>query len=473
MDLPGFCAPSGESRDAAIACDRTVNMYLEELPNERGKLCLYSLPGLRPVAELPSAPVRGLYTTTTGRTFAVTSSTLFEVFEGWTFLSRGSVPNGTQPVSMTDNGLHLVLSVEDVGLAYDLATNVLTTIVPADSALTFGHLAYIDGYVLTNQPNTTKFWHSALLNALSWPALNYYGAEGRPDTLTTIHTDHREVWCPGSQTVEVWHSTGSSAVPFARMDGVFLEQGCQSPDSFASLDNTVFWLGGTPRGEGPVWMAQGYSPVRVSNHALEIAMGAMPTVADAVAFTARHGGHAWYGLDFPTGGETWVYDTATGAWMEIPRLNDNGSFGPFLANQHCVAFGVHLWGSRDSGVLYVWDPRYHYYGTTPRYCARIGPFVRDDDSNGKLTFASVALRCLTGHGLDGGVVPGSDPVYRLSWTENGQTWSYEHVRSAGRIGAYERRVIWRQLGQSRSRAFKIATTEPILHAWRGLTINGD
>src|SRR4249920_2511376 len=112
MDVPGFCAPSGLTRSPTVACDRTLNFYLEEIPNERGKMALYSMPGLRPVAILPSAPIRGLYTTTTGRTFAVTSSQLFEIFAGWTFLARANVPNGTQPVSMTDNGFELVLSVE-------------------------------------------------------------------------------------------------------------------------------------------------------------------------------------------------------------------------------------------------------------------------------------------------------------------------------------------------------------------------
>lgn len=474
-DLKGFCAPSGEERSASVSCDRTINMYLQEVPNEKGRMTLYSMPGLRQVAELPSGPVRGLWEATNGRVFAVTSSTLFELFAGWTFLSRGSVPNGTNLVSMVDNGIHLVLSVEGAGLAYNFATNVLTTIAPEDPALTFGRLAFIDAYILTNQPDTRRFWVSNLNDALTWGALSYYDAQARPDNLTAILTDHREIWAPGVQSIEVWTPTGrpindlQGIGPFARMQGVMIEQGIASPWSLQALDNTVMFLGGTPRGDGPVWEMQGYTPRRISNHAIESAMSGMSTVGDAVGFTARHGGHAWYGIDFPSGGETWLYDRGTQAWTEIPRLEEDGSLGPYLSHQHCMGFGVHVFGSRDDGKIFVWDPSFHYYGDKERYCARIGPFARDEEDNKPITFSSVQLRCLTGQGLDGTPPVGADPTYRLSWTEDGYSWSYEHIRSAGRIGQTERRVTWRQLGQSRGgRAFKIATTEPVLHAWRGL-----
>ena len=137
-DLPGFCSPTGYSRSESVATDRLINMYIEPLSNNAKELCLYSVPGLQPVAELPSGPIRGLYETSTSRVFAVTSTTLFEIFQGFTFLSRGSIPNGTSYVSMCDNGAYLILSVEGAGLVYNLSTNALTTIAPEDPALTFG-----------------------------------------------------------------------------------------------------------------------------------------------------------------------------------------------------------------------------------------------------------------------------------------------------------------------------------------------
>lgn len=476
-DYPGFIGPTGFSRSDSMSCERTINMYVQSLPNDPKTLMLYSMPGLQVVTELPSGPVRGLWEATNGRVFAVTSTTLFELFAGWTFLNRGSVPNGTNLVSMVDNGTHLVMSVEGTGLAYNFATNVLTTIVPEDPALTFGRLAFIDAYVLSNQPDTRRFWVSNLNDALTWGALSYYDAQARPDNLTAILTDHREIWAPGTQSIEVWSPTGrpindlQGIGPFARMQGVMIEQGIASPWSLQALDNTVMFLGGTPRGDGPVWEMQGYTPRRISTHALESSMSLMSTVGDAVGFVARHGGHSFYGIDFPSGGETWLYDRGTQSWTELARLEEDGSLGPWLTHQHCMAFGVHAFGSRDDGKIMVWNPGFHYYGDKERYCARTGPFLRDEDGGKKITFASFQLRCLTGQGLDGDPPIGKDPHYRLSWTEDGERFSYEHVRTAGPIGDSERRVTWRQLGQSRSRAFRVSSTDPVLHAWRGAAVN--
>ena len=166
------------------------------------------------------------------------------------------------------------------------------------------------------------------------------------------------------------------------------------------------------------------------------------------------------------------YDNLTQSWTELATLAEDGALEPYPCYTHAMAHGLHLFGSATDGKLAVWNPGYHFYLGRERYCMRTGPFLRDEDSGSKITFASLQLRCLTGHGLDGEPFIGRDPRYRLSWTKDGSRFSYEHVRTAGRIGDSERRVTWRQLGSDRSRAFKIAWTDPVLHAWRGVSING-
>lgn len=375
---------------------------------------------------------------------------------------------------MVDDGQTLVLSVDGVGYGYTLATDVLTAL-PLTGPQTFGQLGCLDGRVVTNEPGTQKFWFSDYLNALVWDPLAFYSAEGRADNLVTLIADHREVWLGGRQSIEVWQSTGrpfpdpQGIGPFARMQNVFLEQGIETPWSLDSLDNTLMFLGGSPRGEGPVWAMQGYSPVRISTHALESAMSAMPTVGDAISFTARHGGHAWYFLDFVSGGQTWAFDTATQAWMELVTVAEDGSFLPYPCNQHCVAFALHLFGDRHTGQLYVWDPRYFFYGNRPIYKERTGPHIRNDQK--RITYATFELVMETGIGLDGNPPVGVDPQVMMSYSDDGgHTWSNKRFRSAGRIGATSQQVVWRQLGQSRQRAFRVAITDPVFVAILGASI---
>jgi hypothetical protein len=387
---------------------------------------------------------------------------LFEVFSGWSVLARGTIHTGTTPASFTDDGVHMVFTLDGIGYGYAFATDVLTTL-PLTGPQTFGQVAYLDGRILTNEPGTRRFWYTPILDALTWPPVNFYSAEARPDLLVTLLVDHREIWLFGTQSIEVWFSTGDSLSPFARMQNVFIEQGIETPWSVDALDNSVMWLGGTPRGEGPVWTVEGYTPKRISTHALESAMSAMPTVGDAIASTARHGGHAWYVLDFPSGAQTWAYDTATQAWAEWPRLLEDGSFSSYLSNTHCSAFAEHLWGDRSTGALFIWDPDYHKLGATPRLCRRTSPHIRNEQK--RIRYNQFRVECEAGVGLDGSPPVGADPQMMLrTSSDGGHSWSQGRWRSMGRIGARRQQACWYQLGQHRELAFELSVSDPVFVA---------
>ena len=472
--LPNFCAPSGQAPSVAASAERTINLLLEPLSGKQDQYVLYGAPGLRPVDVLPSAPVRGLYTTSTGRVFAFTSTGLFELFSGWSHLSRGTIPTGTQPISAADNGLHMVFSVEGQGRLYDLTTDALTAL-PTTGPATWGHFGYLDGYLLVNEPGTRRFWYSELLNAASWPGTYVYSAESRPDLVTSLLVDHRQVILFGTQSIEVWNSTGQAPPPtsvqgpFARMESVAIEQGSEAEWSPAALDLTFLWLAGSPRGQGPVYGMRGYEPERVSTYALEEAMRLMPTVGDAQAWTLRQGGHAFYGLDLPSGKQTWILDRILGAWTQLVSLQEDGSLSNYPCNVTTTAFGQHLWGSRDSGALYIWDTSYYLYGDRPIYRERTTPHLRKEQD--RVRYAKFGLLAEAGVGLDGGAIPGSEPQVLLSYSDDGgHTWSYPRTRSLGKIGQGAQQVTWHQLGQSRQRAFRIIITDPVRVALLGATV---
>jgi hypothetical protein len=67
------------------------------------------------------------------------------------------------------------------------------------------------------------------------------------------------------------------------------------------------------------------------------------------------------------------------------------------------------------------------------------------------------------HGNPG--LDGVEPQVMLQWSnDSGHTWSDETWTSAGRLGAYKFRAIWRRLGRGRQRVWRIVVTDPI--AWR-------
>ena len=55
-----------------------------------------------------------------------------------------------------------------------------------------------------------------------------------------------------------------------------------------------------------------------------------------------------------------------------------------------------------------------------------------------------------------------DPTVLLSWSDDGgHTWSNDHPASLGVMGNYKNRAIWRRLGASRNRIFRIAISDPV------------
>ena len=78
----------------------------------------------------------------------------------------------------------------------------------------------------------------------------------------------------------------------------------------------------------------------------------------------------------------------------------------------------------------------------------------------RLRHAALTLAVETGIGLTTG--QGSDPQIMLRWSDDGgHTWSNEHWLSMGPEGDFDRRMIWRKLGNSRGRIYEISGSDPV------------
>lgn len=93
---------------------------------------------------------------------------------------------------------------------------------------------------------------------------------------------------------------------------------------------------------------------------------------------------------------------------------------------------------------------------------RRSPSIHDEDR--WLFHQAFQIDLETGVGLVDG--QGSDPQVMLRWSDDGgQTWSHEAWTSAGRMGEYTRRALWRRLGRSRDRVYETVVAEPVRWAF--------
>src|SRR5579872_5819337 len=297
----GFCGPSYQSRARKGDAERCVNLYLEQVEGHGvTPYALLGTPGTQLFCTLTDSPLRGLWGFDEGL-FAVAGGTIFRIFPDKSFAAMGTIPSAPGPVQFFPSGPQLFLVA--AGEGYIQFNNSASLVVAASTG------AFMDGYFIAAQPASRNIQISSLYDGTMWDPLDFAVKEGYPDPITSILADHEQLWIFGSQKTEVWYDSGALNFPFVRIPGAYVEQGCIAPFSPASLDNSVFWLGGDARGAGIVWRAVGYSPLRVSNHAIEEQFRKYiltSTIQDAIGYAYQEGGHSFYVLNFPSANHTWV-----------------------------------------------------------------------------------------------------------------------------------------------------------------------
>lgn len=483
------------ARSVNAADNRMINLFPEATP-EAGKEIgfLNRAPGLRLLASIGSGPIRGMWSNQTPGTdaYIVSGARIYNVRANYTYSVIGTI-SGTGPVSIAYNGVQLFFACNGPSYIYNTVTNVFTKITDPDfpGAKT---VAYLDGYFVFNEPNSQRIWVTSLLDGTSIDALEFASAEGSPDNVAGLIADHRELWVFGVDSVEVWYNSGALDFPLSRIQGAFNEIGCLSAFSIAKLDNALFWLGQDTRGYGIVYRANGYTGQRVSTHAVEYAIQQYGDISDAIAYTYQQEGHAFYVLTFPSANATWVFDVATGAWHERASW-ENGNFGRHRSNCQMTFNSETVVGDYENGNIYAFDLDVFADNGQPQKWLRSWRALPTGANNLKRTAQhSLQLDAETGVGLvddndpleyllateDGDdiitdtgdyilvspyMIVGENPEVMLRWSDDGgHTWSNEHWKTMGRIGAYGTRTIWRRLGMTvklRDRVYEVSGTDPV------------
>lgn len=477
MRFKGFIGQAYTAKSLNVECQRLVNWYPEVIESGFGKEgeVAFFMPtqGLTNVLEAGNGPIRLTYTDPRGTVFVVSGSTLYKLsYTGtvWSGTSLGTLNTSAGTVRADSNKL---ASGDTTTVFVDGTDSYTYEYVASSGAETFDdyagrgysqvdeatHVVFIDGYFIFNKPGTGIFYVSEW-GSFNVDPLSFATAEGDPDNLNSLIANHRYLYLFGDRSIEVFSDTGNAAFPFERISGGFIEKGCLAPYSVAKIDGFVLWLGRDQLGQGMVYSAQGATPQKVSTHAIENAIQGygIDSLTTADAFTYSMGGHSFYVLNFPEA--TWVYDLTTKMWHER-AYNNGGILERHRANYHTFTtqYGIHLVGDYEDNRIYqLSDSVYTDDGV---YIQRIRSCPHVSGGLKRVFHHSLQIDMEMGVGLTGGV-QGEDPQIVLDWSDDGgHTWSNEKQASIGKIGAYKTRAIFRQLGQSRDRVYRVKITEPV------------
>lgn len=388
---------------------------------------------------------------------SVTSGTikLGQVLTG-TGISTGTVIT----VAITGSGgtgTYYVSVTSSAGSTTITATAGLVALPTSDGPFIGGDtVETIDNYFVFNYPNTQQWAASNALSATT-PALSFASKFSAPDNLVAIMVNNRIVYLLGEVTTEAWSDVGSFPFPFALIPGSTAQHGCAAKYSVAQLGDTFAYVSKDLKGQGIIVMMQGYSPVRISTHAVEYSLNGK-VISDAIAFPYQMNGHEFYVVTFPTADITWVFDLSTMKWHKWLSMDSNGVFHRHRSNCAAVFNGQIMVGDYQNGNIYsLSNSVYTENGSTIKRVRRC-PHLTDNLK--RVYFEELQIQFQPGVGLQTG--QGKTPQCMLRWsTDGGSTYSNEHWLPIGAVGKYKNRAIKRRIGYSRDMIFEVSITDPV------------
>jgi hypothetical protein len=321
-------------------------------------------------------------------------------------------------------------------------------------------LTWQDGYFIASELYKNTFYVS--YDGWTWDAADVASAESDMDQIVRVISNNRQLWLFGTDTLEIWYNSGD-VFPFTRISGGVSNTGLAAEQSVEKIDSNLVWIDNRLQ----VRIATGIQSKVISSRKIDRLLQSFTKVDDAFALSYVVNGHWFYHLTFPTENKTLVYDHTTEMWHEQAYLyddTDNTNLGLLGLGKHRInsyAFfdGKHIVGDYFNENLYYMAP--DVFDDNGREIVRELDTLTFEDNGNLVNIPEIRVEF-----AETGDVPatgqGSDPQCMLKISRNGgKTWGNEKWAAMGKIGEYDKRILWLSNGSGRHCVLRLRVTEPI------------
>lgn len=445
-----------QSEALPVASQFCQNMYVN-IPETDGAISesqLYPTPGLVELVSTGDTEINRGAHKLNDAPYYVNANTLYRLESDLiTMTSLGTIA-GSGRVSMADNGTQLIIVVPGtrVGYIYTVAGGLVLI---ADAVFTDVSKAapeivvFISGYFVVTR-GSKEFFSSNLNNGFIYDALDFAAAEADPDKIRSAHVHKNQLYIFGSETIEVYQvPPGGNGVdfPFQRINGFVIPKGIAAPFSVTEFDGTFCFIGQGVNESPKIYIFTGndVEPISTTSIDLFLQQGVLD-IPDAFVWNYTFRGATFVGWSNKNG--TFVFDSKasglSGKKIWHQRVSRNlQAKTRWRVNSLVTAYGELLVGDSESGIIGKIDNSvYVDYGS---------PIVRDfalptlENNSQPMFFNSVEAVLDSGQGLEDGTIP----KIRLLYSDNGRVYKSRDELSAGKVGEYERKTKWQQLGSTR------------------------
>lgn len=372
-----------------------------------------------------------------GTCYRVMGSKLVSVSNSGLVSVLGDVENGGQ-VTFDYSFDRLAVASNNKLFYWDGATLSQVTDTDLGKVLDF---IWVDGYFMAT--DGTSLTVTELNDPYAVNPLKYGSSEADPDPIKGIIKLRNEVYSLNRYTIEVYQNVGGDLFPFERIEGAQMQRGVIGTFAAAVFMESIAFLG-SGRNEAPaVWIGSNSSTTKVSTREIDqILAGYTEDQLSKVVLEVRiHAGHQL--LYVHLSDQCLVYDGAASQVVQEPvwfvLTTSLLGLGQYRAKNFVWCYDRWLCGdpttskhgylvselSSHYGEVNGWD-----FGTAIIYNEGRGAVIHD-----------LELVCLTGR-----IELGVTPTIWTSYTVDGQTWSQEKPRTAGKQGERLKRLNWMQQG---------------------------
>jgi hypothetical protein len=382
---------------------------------------------------------------------------------------------GSGRVSMDDNGTQLCIVVPG-GKAYIFtdSPDTLAEITDANFDGPADSVVFIDQFFQFTKTDGKKFFNSPLGDGRGTPsgtaydALDFTTAESDPDPIQGAIKFNNRYYVMGTQTTEQFRNIGRSPAPFVRTGAVF-DKGLRAPFSLIKGQNTFVMIGAGENESPAVWAFNGNGYSKISTTAIDNRLRKLTDteLSNIFAWTYGEAGAFFVGFQLPETNLT--YDFTAKRWGERQSIDVKGNDIAYRVASMVTAYGRILVGDTQDGRIGEVDKETSKeYGGFIKRTLITKPF---DNFGENVSVAMLEAVMETGVGQNNQTITSigqtldvdEDPQLRLSWSDNGgRTFTDELRRGLGKVGDYERRAMWRRLGDfNRSRVIKFEMSDPV------------
>lgn len=449
--MPSISLPlhSYRLRAAQASTARLVNCAIEALPPDaKTPAVLTRTPGLASWGTVGTGPIEGMHVDH-GSLYVASGGGFYTVTSAAVATFRGAYGSSSE-VDLDSNDIGVIIVSPPNAFSYTVASTTFAQITDADfTARGAGDVEFCRNILLFREPDTGRIFGADTGSLTAFDALNFFTAEGSPDTALGLKVDHEQPVVFGERSSEVWENVEIAGFPFIRAANGFIELGILNGKTAAKLDNTVFFCGS----DYTVRRLDGYTPAKISTPAVDQWLQSV-TVASLRGYSFTQDGHLFYCLTAPEG--AWFYDITTQFWHE--RSSPYGSEPAWNWGNPVLFAGKILLGSTTSNVIAELSATtYADLGETQRMEWTYQPFYVE---GARVFHDKLELTCEVGVGLTSG--QGSAPEVMLSASDDGgRTWFALPNRSLGAIGKYATKVTWHGLGSAYQRVYRLAVSDPV------------